>query len=140
MLGGAADDEVIAVFHPFIRLFLLEPILKGLAEKAVTVEQAITGDGVVLGDSGIEEAGGKAAEATVAERGIVLGVEDIAQLVIGSCGGCLGIVDQAQVGEVIEQRAALQELRGEVVLLAGGSVSRTGALPIIGNLLHDGAG
>ena len=70
----------------------------------------------------------------------MLGVEDIAQLVIGSGGRCLGIVDQAQVGEVIEQRAALQELRGEVVLLAGGSVSRTGALPIIGNLLHDGAG
>ena len=79
-------------------------------------------------------------EATVAERGIVLGVEDIAQLVIGSGGRCLGIVDQAQVGEVIEQRAALQELCGEVVLLAGGSVGGTGALPIIGNLLHDGAG
>ena len=68
----------------------------------------------------------------------MLGFENIAQLVVGGGGGSLGIVNQAQVGEVIEQRAALQELRGKVVLLAGRSIGGTGALPIIGNLLHDG--
>lgn len=140
LFRGTADDKVIAVFHPRIWLFLLEAILKGLSEKAVAVEKAIAGYGVVLSDSGIEEAGGKASEAAVAERGIMLGFEDIAQLVIGCLGRGLGIVNKTQVGEVIEQRASLQEFRREVVLLARFRVGSTGALPIIGNLLHDGTG
>ena len=95
---GAAHDEVVAVFHPGVRLFLLVAVVERLAEQAVAIEQTVAGHWVILRDGGIEEARSKAAQATVAQRGIVLGLEDVGELAACGAGGGNSVIDEVQVG------------------------------------------
>ena len=136
----AADDEGVALLHPRVRVLVLEAVLEGLLEQSVAVQDAVAGGGQVLGGAGIEEAGGEAAEAAVAQRGVVLGLEHVGEVLAVVRHGLLGLIDEAQVEEVVQQRPAHEELGGEVVLLPGAGVGAGGGLPVVGELIDDDAG
>ena len=54
--------------------------------------------------------------------------------------GLARLVDHPQVGEVVEQSAAHEELGGEVVLLASGAVPLLGGVPVVRDGVDDGGG
>ena len=77
LLVFAAHHEGVAVFPPGVGLFRLEPIIENLFEEAVAVEDAVAGDRIVLGDGGIQEACCQAAQATIAQSCVILGIKHI---------------------------------------------------------------
>src|SRR5699024_4768646 len=131
LLRCAADDEIIAIFHPRIRLFLLETLLKRLTEKPVAVQQAIAGDGVVGGYRRVEKARRQTPQTTIAEGSIGFGLKDIDKFVAGIFHDRLGLIHQFKVGEVIQKRTTLQEFGRKIVLLTTLSIGLFGLFPIV---------
>ena len=140
LVARASNDKRVPVFQPRIRFFDLVAVREDLTEQAVTVQKPVASHGVIQRGGRVEEAGRQPAEPAVAQCCVVFRFENCLHIPAGFRDGLFCLLDEPEVGQAVEQGAALEELRGEVVLLAGGSVSRTGALPIIGDLLHDGAG
>ena len=127
----ATNDEGVALFHPRIRVLILEAIFEGLLEQAVAVEDAITGHRQILRGTGIQEAGGQTTQATVTESGVVFSLEHVCQILAVLFHGSRGLIHQTCIEQVIQQGATHEELGGEVVLLAGSSVCLRGALPVV---------
>ena len=118
----------------------LETFVEELLEQAVAVEDAVTGDREVKGGARVEEAGGKASETTVSEGGIGFFFEDEGEVLAVFGEGLARFVDEAEVGEVVEQCASHEELCGEVVLLASLRVGVACFSPTVGDLVDDGCG
>ena len=116
----------------------LETVVEELLEQAVTVEDAVAGNGQFQGGAGVEEAGGQTTEATVAKGCVRLLLEHLGQVDAEAGQGLPGLVDQAEVRQVIEQGSSHEELGGEVVLLTSCLVDGVSGLPIVGNAAHDG--
>ena len=136
LLGATTDDEGVEALLPCVRVLLLEAVFDFLAEQAVAVEQAVAGHRIVLRHGRVEEAGGQAAQATVTQRGIVLSFQDVDEILAICLRDLDSVIDKPQVCQVVQQRTAHEELGGEVRLLAGRGVGRTGGIPVIGELLH----
>ena len=134
----APDDEGVALLHPRVGVLGLEAVVKELLEQAVAVEDAVARHGQVQRGAGVQEAGGEASEAAVAQSRVGLLLEDGGQVDALRGEGVPGLVDQAQVGQVVEQRAPHEELRGEVVLLAPRCVLLGRRVPAVGDLGDDG--
>ena len=111
---GPLDLERIAVPEPIVRHLHLIPVHNFLPEHAVVIADAAAVCRVVQRRQRIEEAGGKAPEAAVAQRGIRLlvldGIDVKAQLLqrLGDRLVC------HQIDGVVAERAAHQELHGEI--------------------------
>ena len=101
--------------QPVVGLFVLPAVSNGLFEDAVLVAQAIAHRRQLHGRHGFDETGGQASQASVAQAGIRLLVEQFVPIdVLLAAGLQHGRVEQ-QVRYVARQRAADQELHREVV-------------------------
>ena len=118
----------------------LEAVVEELLEQAVTVEDAVAAHGQVQGGAGVQEAGGEAAEATVTESRIRLLFEDLTQVEAVGGEGFAGLLDEAEVRQVVEQGATHEELGREVVFLTTLGIALSGGGPVIGDLIDDGSG
>ena len=136
----AASDEGVAFLHPRVRMLGLEAVVEELLEQTVAVEDAVAAHGQVQGGAGVEEAGGEAAEATVAEGGVRLLFEDLAKVEAVGGEGFASLLDEAEVREVVEQGAAHEELGGEVVFLTALGITLGGGGPVVSDLINDGSG
>ena len=135
-----ADDEGVALLHPGVGVLGLEAVLEELLEQPVAVEDAEAVDRQVEGGAGVEEAGGQAAQTAVAQGGVGLLLQDVAEAVAEGADGLACLIDHPQVGEVVEQGATHEELGGEVVLLAPGAVLLLGGVPVVRDGVDDGGG
>jgi hypothetical protein len=90
MLDAAAEIDVIDHFRPlqfpgvaeaepFVRIFLLPALIDDLAEQAVIVADAVADRGDRQRRHALHEAGGEAAEAAIAERGVRLAFAQLRQ-------------------------------------------------------------
>ena len=136
----ATHHEGVAVFPPGVGLLRLEPIVENLFEEAVAVENAIASDRIVLGDGRVQETCGQAAQATIAQSGVILGVKHVGQLMPIVAYRLLGLLYQPKIGEVIEQCSAHQKLGREIMLLPGSVIGLGSCLPLVGQLFHDCVG
>ena len=118
----------------------LEAVVEELLEQAVAVEDAVAAHGQVQGGAGVEEAGGEAAEATVAEGGVRFLFEDLAEVEAVGGEGFASLLDEAEVRQVVEQGAAHEELGGEVVFLTALGITLGGGGPVVSDLINDGSG
>ena len=135
-----ADDEGIALLHPRIRVLGLETVGEELLEQAVTVEDAVSGHREIESCAGIEETGGEASKASVAQGGVGLLLEDVGEVLTEGAHRLLRIFDQTEVGQVVQERATHEELGGEIMLHPAGAVLLLGRMPIVRNGVDDGGG
>ena len=140
LLRAAADDEGVERLLPRVRVLALEAIVELLAEQPVAVEQAVAGQREILCGGRVQEAGGEAAQAAVAQRRVVFRLQHLGELEAVRFRGGFRLIDEPKVGQVIQQRPALEELRREVRGAAGALVGVAGFLPVVGELLDGGGG
>jgi hypothetical protein len=139
---GALDFPGIAVAQPVVGFLDLVAVADFLAEDAVIVADAVAVAGKLEGGEGVEEAGGEAAEAAVAETGVAF---DVAQEVPGEAQLLHGLADgivELEIDDVIAHGAADEVLHGEVVgaLGAGLVVGDGGADPAVDEAVANGEG
>ena len=134
----AADDEGVALLHPGVGVLGLEAVGEELLEQAVAVEDAVAGHGQLEGGARVEEAGGQAAQAPVAQGGVGLLLEDVGEVLAEGAHRLARLVDQAEVGQVVEQGAPHEELGGEVVLHPALPVALLGGVPVVRDGVDDG--
>ena len=139
---GALDLPGVAEAEPVVGFLDLVAVLDGLAEDAVVVADAVAVAGELEGGEGIEEAGGEAAEAAVAEAGVAF---EVAQDVPGEAEVGHGLLDafiHLEVDDIVAHGAADEVLHGEVVgaLGAGLVVGDGGADPAVDEAVADGEG
>ena len=105
----------ITVLEPVVRLLHLLAVHDALAEDAVVVPKAVAHTGEVEGGHRVEEAGGKASEAAVAEAGVHLEVPQRVpvEAVLLQRLRALGV--QLQVDHVVAQKTSDEELERQVV-------------------------
>ena len=132
------DDEGVALFHPGVGVLGLETVREELLEQAVAVEDAVAGHRQVQGGAGVKEAGGQAAQASVAQCCVRLLLQDVAEVAAEGVHGLGGLVNEPEVGQVVEQGASHEELGGEVVLHAAGPVALLGGVPVVRDGIDDG--
>src|SRR5258706_408887 len=98
---------------------MLIAVDEGLAEEAELVIDAVTEAGEVLRGQRVEEAGREAAEATVAEGGIVLEGAELLQIGAELGDDRLGLVVQLEVGQIVPEGAAHEKLHRKVIEALG---------------------
>ena len=118
----------------------LEAVGEELLEQAVAVEDAVAGHGQLEGGARVEEAGGQAAQAPVAQGGVGLLLEDVGEVLAEGAHRLARLVDQAEVGQVVEQGSPHEELGGEVVLHPALPVTLLGGVPVVRDGVDDGGG
>ena len=141
VFGGffVADDEGVALLHPGVGMLVLEAVVDRLLEEPVAVENSVARHREVHRRAGIQETCGQAAQASVAQGCVGFGLEDVAEaLAVGFKGGA-GVVEHAQIDEVVEQCAAFEELRGKVGCLPAGLVGAVSCVPGVGDAFDDEA-
>ena len=139
---GAFDLPGVAEAEPMVGFLDLIAVFDDLAEDAVVVADAVAVAGELEGGEGIEEAGGKAAEAAVAEAGVAF---EVAEEIPGEAEvghGLADVVIDLEVDDVVAHGAADEVLHGEVVgaLGAGLVVGDGGADPAVDEAVADGEG
>ena len=112
---GAHHLPRVAELQPVVRALLLPAVLELLAEQAVLVAEAVAVAGILHGGQRIEEAGGQAAQAAVAQAGVRLLAQQSVEVDLQVLQGGPGGLGDAQGGDVVLQQAAQQELHGDVV-------------------------
>ncbi|MEY9880360.1 hypothetical protein ABIA43_001894 [Bradyrhizobium sp. USDA 328] len=126
MLDAAAEIDVVdhlgplqfpgvAEAQPFIGIFLLPALIDDLAEQAVIVADAVADRGNRERRHALHEAGGEAAEAAIAERGVRLAFAQLRQrdAEIAECD--LEDLQQPHVVERVGEQAADQEFEREII-------------------------
>ena len=98
-----------------VGLLVLESVHEGLAKEAELVVDAVAEAGHVHGGERIEEAGGEASQAAVAEGGVGLLHGDLLEVGAELGEDRFGVAVEAEVGEVVAEGAAHEEFHGEVV-------------------------
>ena len=94
LVGCTTNGKRIFLFAPWVWLFYLEALVKGLTEKTEAVEQTITSNGVVLGNSRIQEASGEAAQATIAQCCVIFDFQDVGELMAQLTGSSCSLINQ----------------------------------------------
>ncbi len=122
--------------QPVVGLFLLPAIPENLPEHAVLVAQSITHGRQLQRRHGFEKTGGQASESAVTQSGVRFLFQQggpVESLVLGSL---LRDRIQQQIGYIVGERAANQELHGQVVDALGIRL-RVGALGVYPALRED---
>ena len=108
---------------PVFRLLdLLAVLVEFLLEDAVLVLDAVTESGHAERGEGVDEAGGETAQATVAERGLIFGVDDVLRLESEAFHSLIELVEHAGVEQRVAQLLADQELGAQVADGLGAAV------------------
>ena len=105
----------LLVGQPVLRVLdLLALLVEGLLEDAVLVLDAVAECRHAQRGQRVDEAGGQTAQATVAERGLVLGVDDVLVIEAELLDGLVELLGQACVEQRVAQLLAHQELGAQV--------------------------
>ena len=112
---GAGEFPRIAVLEPVVRLLHLLAVHDALAEDAVVVPEAVAHAGEVEGGHRVEEAGGEAAEAAVAEAGVHLEVAQRVPVEAVLLQRLRALAVELEVDHVVAQKPPDEELEREVV-------------------------
>ncbi len=112
---GPLEFPGVAVAQPVFRLFDLLAVLDALVEQAELVADAVAVAGITVGGQGIEETGGQAAEAAVAEGGVRLAVDDLVQVNSGSGQGLRRDIVDPQVKQALLELPADQVFHRQVI-------------------------
>ncbi len=110
------DFPGIGLSQPVVGMFDLEAVLDRLPEDAVLVAQAIAHRRNLQRGQRIDEAGRQPAQAAVAQAGVRLGLDHF--LPVLPRVGLQVVADElldSQIDDVVDQRAADQELHRQVV-------------------------
>ena len=118
-LRGAVDLPGVGPSEPVVGPLDLPAALDLLAEDAVLVAQAVPDGGDGEGGHRVEEAGGEAAEAAVAEPGVGLLLAEPVEVHAQPPGRLAHERLDEEVDEVVGRRPADEELHREVVDLLG---------------------
>ncbi|KAF5040732.1 hypothetical protein DSECCO2_530350 [anaerobic digester metagenome] len=137
------DDGLVAAFdlqghafgHPVVGPFDLAVVLDGLLEQAVFVVDAVAAAGQVKGGQGVEEAGGQASEAAVAERRVAFELPDFLQFEAPLPQQFDARVLDAHVVDVVPQATPQQIFDGEIIHALGPGVAV--ALPGFEHPVHE---
>ena len=101
--------------EPRIGAFFLITVFKILFEQTELIIDAVTVSGQTERCHGIDKAGGQSSQAAVSQSGIVFAIDDVTQ---GDGVIELNLIDQvmdAQIVEVVDQRAPQQVFNGQVI-------------------------
>ncbi len=112
---GADDLPGCAELHPIVGVLDLMAVDKFLPEEAVFVVDAVADGGEVEGGEGVEETGGEAAQAAVAQAHVVFFVTDLVGVETELDEGFLDLVVDAGGVEAVAVEAPHEELEAEVV-------------------------
>ena len=105
----------LLVGQPVLRVLdLLALLVEGLLEDAVLVLDAVAECRHAQRGQRVDEAGGQTAQATVAERGLVLGIDDVLVIEAELLDGLVELLGQAGVEQRVAQLLAHQELGAQV--------------------------
>mmetsp|Transcript_41521 Transcript_41521/g.96930 ORF Transcript_41521/g.96930 Transcript_41521/m.96930 type:complete len:774 (+) Transcript_41521:686-3007(+) len=111
----ALDLPGVAVRQPRVGELDLDAILDALLEHTVLITDTVAPSRQVEGGHRVEEAGGEAAEATVAEGCVLLLVDHVLEVVPNLLkSSAVGLLE-VEVHEGVEERATHEELEGQVV-------------------------
>ena len=134
------DLERGAVGLPAVGLLALEAVDDLLLEEAVFVVDAVAVTGHAQGGERFQEAGSQASQAAVAKAGIGFAVENFLEADAESGEHFAAKFLEAQVRQVVAQRAAHEEFHGQVVEALGVFVAeaRLGLEHAIDNAVADG--
>src|SRR5262249_3641893 len=132
----------ITPLQPIVGPLLLPAVADPLAEDSVFIAQAITHRWQLHGGHGIEEAGGKASQPTVAQPGVRLLVHQVAPVEAVLLHGLIDHWIEQEVSDVVGQRSADQELHRQVVdpFRVFLFIDLLGMEPSIGENVSNGAG
>ena len=111
----ALDLPRVPILEPEVGDLNLAAVLDHLLEDAVVVPDAVAPGWQLKCGHGVQEAGGEAAETTVAKRGVRLLLIHILQVVPDVHEGALILVLHVNVDKHVLHEAAHEELKGEVV-------------------------
>src|SRR5208337_4192308 len=114
-LVRALDQSGRAEPAPAVGALALPSPLEDLAEQAVVVIDAVAVARESERREGIQEAGGQAAKAAVAERRVVLGFPHLFEVHAELFEGLAALLVDPEVVQIVCEGAADQELEGEVV-------------------------
>ncbi len=123
----------IAERKPFLRIFLLPAIPDDLAEEPMVVAYAVAAGGNAQARHAFEKAGGKPAEAAIAERRVGLGEAHPVEVDAEIAQRPVYDIAQLQIaGDIVEQ-AADEKLERQVIdaLAAAGEVVAVGSQPAV---------
>ena len=110
-----SDFPRIGAAQPVVRLFLLPAVLDRLPEDAVFVAQPVAHGRELHRRHRVEEAGRQAPEPAVAQARVGLLFEQLEPIEVLLLDGLLRERIEQEVGDVVGQRAADEELHREVV-------------------------
>jgi hypothetical protein len=114
-LVGPVHAPQVAALEPCVGLLMLPTLAELLAEDAVVVAQTEADRRVLQRGERLEEAGGEATEAAVAEAGVDLGVEDRGQVESELGERVVGDPPQAGGAQAVGEQPAGQVLERQVV-------------------------
>ena len=153
LLQGAAEVDLdgvlqrgdlpgVAVFEPAVGQLDLLAVDDALAEQAVLIADGAAHGGQVQRGERIHEAGGQAAQAAVAQRGLGLLAQHVLHLDAQVVKRGLIVGGGAQVEHVVVQPAAGQKLDGQVVQALGLLLAALFLLkaPLLHDLVAHGGG
>ena len=136
LVGGTAAAPGIAEPLPVIGSLVLIAVPPALLEEAVFIPDAVAVQRQVMGGSGVQEAGGEAPKAAVAQRAILDLLEHVDIEAVGG-EGLLHLVQDPQVVEVVVDHAAREILCGEIVSAPAAFMLMTALVPGVGDSVHD---
>ena len=138
-VGLLVLHEPVLAVQPAIGLRGLLQVNKALVEEAVVVVQAHAVAGKPKRCDGVQEARGKAAQATVAQGRLDLALLDGTQVMAGGSELRLNVVVHAQLDEVVGEQTANEKLGREVVQAALALVEGHGRRMLADDVLKHGA-
>jgi hypothetical protein len=112
---AALDEPRRAAVEPVVGLLVLEAVDEGLTEEAVLVVDAVAEAGIVQRGQRIEEARRQPPEAAVAEGRVMLERLQLLEVDAQLGHDAFRVVVEAEVGEVVPEGPAHEELHGKVV-------------------------
>ena len=139
---GMLNLERSAVGLPAVGFLALEAVEDLLAEQAVLVIDAVAEAGHAEGGQRFQEARRQTTQAAIAQAGIGLAVQHLVEADAEAGQHLAAEFFDAQVGQVVAQRAAHQEFHGEVIQALGilVAVARLGLEHAVDNAVADGEG
>ena len=112
---GALEFPRIAVREPILGNLLLPAVADDLAEEAVVVTNAVSGRGDRQRRHAVHEAGGEAAEAAVAERGVGFQLPQMRQVETELRQRRRHRLDDAEIGDRVIEQTADQKFERQVI-------------------------
>ena len=133
------DGPRVSETGPVVRLLLLPAVREALAEKAVTVAQAVAGQRDAVRDGTVQKAGGQAAQTAVPE-GVVFHVLQQGQVDAARLHLAADVLQDAEAVKVVVNHPPHQVFGGQIIGLALAAAFRFFLDPQRGQLLHGGKG